>query len=121
MRAVLIIVAAAVVVGMTVYALLDISRTDKRRIVAVPKAVWFIIALVLPVVGPGLWLVFGFRRVPPGRRAGASTGSSAPGSAPDDDESYLRFLDQQAERRKREEERRRREQKDRDPDGPEES
>ncbi|MDN5655830.1 MAG: PLDc N-terminal domain-containing protein, partial [Kocuria sp.] len=74
MRAVLIIVAAAVVVGMTIYALLDIARTEKRHIVALPKALWFMIALIFPVLGPVLWLVFGFRRYRPGRRTAAGQG-----------------------------------------------
>ncbi|WP_269927776.1 PLD nuclease N-terminal domain-containing protein [Kocuria massiliensis] len=107
MRAALIIVAAAVVVGMTIYALLDIGRTERHRIVALPKWAWFIIALIVPVIGPGLWLAFGYRRRPSGgRRADAHPTA---GSAPDDDEKYLRFLQQQAERRRRDEERRRRE------------
>ncbi|MDN5605057.1 PLD nuclease N-terminal domain-containing protein [Rothia sp. HC945] len=117
MRAVLIIVAAAVVVGMTIYALLDIARTEKRHIVALPKALWFMIALIFPVLGPVLWLVFGFRRYRPGRRTAAGQGQPS-GGAPDDDEAYLKFLDHQAERRKRDEERRRREEDhdDTDPD-----
>ncbi|MGK4187601.1 hypothetical protein GMA10_00325 [Kocuria koreensis] len=118
MRAVLIIVAAAVVVGMTIYALLDIARTEKRHIVALPKALWFIIALIFPVLGPVLWLVFGFRRYRAGRRSDAGNHGLPPEGAPDDDEAYLKFLDQQAERRKRDEERRRREEgrDDTDPD-----
>lgn len=109
MRAVLIIVAAAVVVGMTIYALLDIGRTEKRRIVALPKWAWFVIALIVPVIGPGLWLAFGYRRE--SARGGASSARPATGTAPDDDEKYLRFLDQQAERRRRDEERRREEER----------
>ncbi|MDN5617839.1 MAG: PLD nuclease N-terminal domain-containing protein [Kocuria sp.] len=118
MRAVLIIVAAAVVVGMTIYALLDIARTEKRHIVALPKALWFMIALIFPVLGPVLWLVFGFRRYRPGRRTAAAGQGQPSGGAPDDDEAYLKFLDHQAERRKRDEERRRREEDhdDTDPD-----
>ncbi|WP_178945447.1 PLD nuclease N-terminal domain-containing protein [Kocuria sp. TGY1127_2] len=110
MRAVLIIVAAAVVVGMTIYALLDISRTEKHHIVALPKPVWFVIALVFPVLGPVLWLIFGYKRRPPTRGEGPAPSGPRPGAAPDDDEAYLRFLDQQTERRKRDEDRRRREQ-----------
>lgn len=111
MRAVLIIAAGALVVGLSIYSLLDIARTERDRVRAVPKALWFLIALILPVIGPVLWLVFGRPRAP--RRTVQAPGLPPAPHAPDDDEAYLRFLGQQSRRRqedaRREAERRRRE------------
>ncbi len=100
---------------MTIYALLDIGRTEKHRILALPPWAWFIVVLLLPVVGPGLWLAFGYRREASSRGRG-STRQAPSASAPDDDENYLRFLRQQSERRRKDEERRRNEERRRDAD-----
>ena len=54
MRAVLIIAAGALLVGLSIYALLDVARTDRSRIRALPKPAWFLIALLFPVIGPVL-------------------------------------------------------------------
>ena len=130
MRAILIIVAAAALVGLSIYAILDIIRTDSSRIRALPKAVWVVVVILFPVLGPILWLLLGSARrrgprsagVSRGSRAGSTPSASRP-TAPDEDDAYLRFLRQQAERRRKdrerardEEERRRREDRGRDQD-----
>ncbi|WP_129656528.1 PLD nuclease N-terminal domain-containing protein [Rothia halotolerans] len=112
MRAVLIIAAGALIVGLTIYAVLDISRTSRERTKAVSKPLWVIIALLFPVIGPGLWLFFGTERASARGTAGAAVGPShAP--APDDDAAYLEFLAKQAQRRRADEERAKREEEKR--------
>ncbi|MED6046699.1 phospholipase D-like protein [Kocuria sp. AG109] len=111
MRAVLIIAVGALLAGLSIYALLDVARTERSRIRALPKPAWFLIALLFPVIGPVLWLSLGTRRDRPAggeprRRRGPSAGPAPQaGRAPDDDAAYLDFLAKQAERRRKDRER----------------
>lgn len=103
-RAMLIIGAGALVVGLTIYALLDAVRTPAREERTLPKWLWVLVTLFFPVVGPVLWLLLGR----PKRERGARGSISLPGAAqrgstpsmasPDDDEAYLRWLKAKAER-----------------------
>jgi len=100
----LIIGAGALVVGLTIYALLDAVRTPAREERTLPKWLWVLVTLFFPVVGPVLWLLLGR----PKRERGAHGSISLPGAAqrgntpsmasPDDDEAYLRWLKAKAER-----------------------
>jgi hypothetical protein len=99
---------------LTAYCLLDVVTSPAPAVQGVPKPLWAVAVVLLPVVGPVLWLAVG--RPEPG------TGRTGPrllperggaGRAPDDDEAFLREL-----RRRAEEQRRRaREQQRRDEDG----
>lgn len=125
-----IIPAAIILAGLTLYALFEALLTPAREVRSLPKAAWVAVIVLVPLVGPLLWLLLGRAR-PAGRAAPRPTG------APDDDEAFLRSLRAQrrqdareqdldrreAELRAREEElRRRREQgeddADPDEDGP---
>lgn len=100
----LIIGAGALVVGLTIYALLDAVRTPAREERTLPKWLWVLVTLFFPVVGPVLWLLLGR----PKRERGTRGSFSLPGAAqrgntpsmasPDDDEAYLRWLKAKAER-----------------------
>lgn len=70
---------AAVVLG--VFAVVDCALTERRRVRALPRWAWIVIALVLPVIGPLLWLIVGRgpARARPVRRV----------IGPDDDPSFL--------------------------------
>lgn len=50
------VIAAAV---LTVFAVVDCALTERARVRALRKWVWILVALLLPVVGPLLWLVVG--------------------------------------------------------------
>lgn len=50
------VIAAAV---LTVFAVVDCALTERRRVRALPKWAWLLIALLVPVVGPLLWLLIG--------------------------------------------------------------
>jgi hypothetical protein len=72
------VIAAAV---LTVFAVVDCALTERVRVRALPKWAWLLIALVVPVVGPLLWLLIGrgsARRRPVTRVIG-----------PDDDPDFL--------------------------------
>ncbi|MBB4735808.1 multisubunit Na+/H+ antiporter MnhG subunit [Micrococcus cohnii] len=87
--------AAIVLVALTLYALFESLLTPAHRVRALPKWAWVLVVLVVPLVGPLLWLTLGRaqRHVDrPGTRS----------SAPDDDEEFLRGLREQRRRERRE-------------------
>jgi len=110
-RAMLIIGAGALVVGLTIYALLDAVRTPAREERTLPKWLWVLVTLLFPVVGPIMWLILGRPKeqlaaqpVAGGPRPGFGQRRNTPApsvSSPDDDEEYLRWLKAKAERERR--------------------
>ena len=105
------VVLVLVVVGVTVYALVDCSRSDAQDVRLLPKPLWFLAVLLLPLVGGLLWLVAG-------RPLDGPKAPAARPVAPDDDPEFLRRLDLERRRRAAEEERRRRRERQ-DGNGPE--
>jgi len=79
-----------VIVVLLVYAFFDLLATPRERTRFLPKWLWFVTVLV-PVVGPLLWMIFGQRRdkpqPPPPPRYGRP-----PARGPDDDPDFLRGL-----------------------------
>lgn len=75
-------------IGLTIYALADISRTDDSNIKTLPKWAWILISIFVAYVGPVAWLIAGknrFRRPPkPGKNRGPK--------GPDDDPDFLNSL-----------------------------
>lgn len=105
----MIIGAFALVVGLTLYTLLDALRTHQDQMRTFPKWLWIIAVIFFPVVGPLLWLLLGRPRAvrAPKTQQGSGFTSSRRGtpppatSSPDDDEEYLRWLKAKAERERR--------------------
>ena len=97
-RAILIIAAGALAVGVIIYALIECAQSDRYRVRAIPKGAWLLVILLLPVVGALLWLFFGRPRQDDAARAPER------GRGPDDDPQFLRNLE---ERRKQQEQARR--------------
>lgn len=105
----MIIGAFALVVGLTLYTLLDALRTHQDQMRTFPKWLWIIAVIFFPVVGPLLWLLLGRPRAvraPKPRQgggfAGSRRGTPPPAtSSPDDDEEYLRWLKTKADRQRR--------------------
>ena len=106
-RAMLIIGGAALIVGLTLYTLLDAVRTPAHEARTLPKWLWVIVTLLFPVVGPIMWLILGRPKAQPAAGTprpgfGQRRGTPAPSvSSPDDDEEYLRWLKAKAERERR--------------------
>ncbi len=107
--------------GLLVYCVLNIITTPESEVRNLPKLLWLLLVVILPLVGGIAWLVAGrpqgparslpykgnVGRVPPEYdRPGRATAYR-----PDDDETFLRGLRERAEqqRRQAEQERRRRE------------
>jgi hypothetical protein len=84
-----LVIGGVAVVALTIYALVDLFVTAKARVRAFPLAVWVGIIVVLPIIGPVLWLLIGKNRqkstpLPP---------------APDDNPAFLGGLSESSEDR----------------------
>ncbi|GAA1678854.1 hypothetical protein GCM10010977_18950 [Citricoccus zhacaiensis] len=85
-----------VAAGLIIYSLIECLMTPRHQVRAMPKAVWILIIVLVPLVGALLWLFLG-------RRRGSSSGGGTAGGparpqrpqSPDDDAAFLRQLDVQ--------------------------
>jgi hypothetical protein len=82
-----------VVVILTVYTLVDCALLTRSRVRGLPRWVWIFVIVLIPVIGPVLWLLIGRGRLGAGRIIRSV--------APDDDLDFLKGLD----RRKTDQER----------------
>ncbi|MDJ0348892.1 PLD nuclease N-terminal domain-containing protein [Cryobacterium sp. PH29-G1] len=70
---------------LTVYTLVDCAVFDRKRIRGLPRWVWIFVIVLVPLIGPLLWLLVGHGRATPATRSFRSV-------APDDDLDFLRSL-----------------------------
>ncbi|TFD61716.1 PLDc_N domain-containing protein [Cryobacterium suzukii] len=70
---------------LTVYTLVDCAVFDRKRIRGLPRWVWIFVIVLVPLIGPLLWLLVGHGRSTPTTRSFRSV-------APDDDLDFLRGL-----------------------------
>jgi hypothetical protein len=70
---------------LTVYTLVDCAVFDRKRIRGLPRWVWIFVIVLVPLIGPLLWLLVGHGRSTPTSRSFRSV-------APDDDLDFLRGL-----------------------------
>ncbi|WP_113702219.1 PLDc N-terminal domain-containing protein [Nonomuraea lactucae] len=92
---------AGVLIGLALlafwlYSLFDVITTPEEAVQNVPKALWLLIVVLLPVVGGLFWLVRGRPHAPSaGRHAPRQPGLPLPPApkGPDDDPEFLRELD----------------------------
>lgn len=81
------VVLVLLVVALTVYALVEAAQAHSSRVRLMPRWLWIVAILCVPVAGPVSWLLFGRPR---GR---GITGQQPPRPiAPDDDPDFLRRL-----------------------------
>ena len=80
----LFVIVPLVVLALDVFAVVDVIMTDSRRVRAVPKVVWVLLIIVLPILGVILWFVIGKER--------RDSGGQRRTVAPDDDPTFLRNL-----------------------------
>jgi hypothetical protein len=114
---VLRVVLFAVPVILAVYATIDCLQTPRGELRGLPRITWIIFILLVPLVGPLVWLFAG-SQPRPGRGRGVRPGPAGPRPrpgrpvAPDDDPDFLREIErarrERERRRQREEEQRRR-------------
>lgn len=72
-----LIIGAVIAVAFILYALVDAAMTDASRARGVPKPVWVVLVVVLPVIGAILWFAIG-----KGRPGAAQVVSPAPDDDP---------------------------------------
>lgn len=89
-------VALALGVALLVYCALDVMSTPASSVRSLPKAVWFVLLVMLPVLGPLAWLYAGRPR-----RGGTRRPIAPERGAPDDDEDFLRELRRRADDHRR--------------------
>ena len=103
-------VLALVEVVLLVYCVLNIVTTPEGEVRNLPKLLWLVLVIILPLVGGIAWLVAGrpqgpARSVPYKGNAGVPPAYDRPGRAtafrPEDDEAFLRGLRERAEQQRR--------------------
>lgn len=57
-----LILAALVIVLATVFTVIDCALTERYRVRALPRALWLVVIVLVPLAGPFLWWTAG--RVP---------------------------------------------------------
>jgi hypothetical protein len=80
----LLVILPLLVLAVDVFAIVDVILTEARRVRAVPKVVWVIIIVLLPLIGAVLWFFIGKER--------RDRGGERRTIAPDDDPAFLRNL-----------------------------
>lgn len=108
----------AIPVVITIYALIDAIMTPRVQARSLPKPLWIVLIILIPLLGALAWLLVGRPRAEPHHRGGGGNGGGGgtdgpaprtpptrPGRrrgspAPDDDPEFLRRLDQAAWERK---------------------
>lgn len=90
--------AVLLAIGLTVYAVVDCLGTDERELQGLPRTVWLLVILLLPVFGPIAWVLLGRNHAHPGPapRSGGTV-------APDDDPEFLRRLEEHKRQQAQEE------------------
>lgn len=105
-----------VVVGLMVYALVDVWGSEEDERGGLPRWLWVLLIVLLPLLGPISWIVVrvSARRSGAGPASGPGSGGSRPKprrpgparpsgpAAPDDDPEFLWRLEQEKRRRERE-------------------
>jgi hypothetical protein len=83
-------------IGVTIYAVIDCLRSDDDEIRGLPKPLWLLVIIALPLFGGILWLLFG--RVPTYRSPMSRRYRTV---GPDDDLDFLRSLQIPRDRRRK--------------------
>ena len=103
-------VLALVEVVLLVYCVLNIITTPEGEVRNLPKFLWLLLVVVLPLVGGIAWLIAGrpqgpARSLPYKGNSGIPPAYDRPGRAtafrPEDDEAFLRGLRERAEQQRR--------------------
>jgi len=80
---------------LTVYTLVDCALFERSRVRGLPRWVWIVVIVLVPLIGPLLWLFVGRGR------GGSPVGRSFRTVAPDDDPDFLKSLNVDKDARER--------------------
>jgi hypothetical protein len=84
------VVLALVVLGLTIYAVIDAIQTEDNRVQHMPKLIWIVLILLFTPIGAIAWLYTGRQHRPRTGRPGSGYPTAPRG--PDDDPDFLRNL-----------------------------
>jgi len=86
-----------ILLGLALYIsfIVDVLRTPGAIIRSLPKALWLLIVVLIPLIGGVLWLLAGRPR-----QIGGGLFRRRQPVAPDDDPSFLKALDEEAWKRR---------------------
>ena len=82
----------AIAFVVVLYAFIDVVLSRGEDVRSLPKPLWALLVLVVPVLGAVAWFVWGRSR-PLGEGGGLVPGRSRGPVAPDDDPAFLRQID----------------------------
>ena len=95
-------------IALLVYCVLNVITTPDDQVRNLPKLLWLLLVVVVPLVGGIAWLVAGRPQSRPRSLPQAGAGPASYGRpgratalAPDDDEAFLRGLRERAEQQRR--------------------
>ena len=92
------------IIGLAIYCLFDILRSTRDERLGVHPALWIVVVLFVPLLGPLAWLAVRWSRRSTYADLSGAPPTSRPerlrSSAPDDDPDFLRRLDEQRRRDK---------------------
>jgi hypothetical protein len=77
------------VIALYIYFIIDVLRTPRGETRTLPKFVWLLLVVLLPILGGLVWLALGRVWPSPGTRFGRKRGPLAP----DDDPKFLKQLE----------------------------
>ena len=89
--------------GVMIYALIEAFSTPSDRTRIMPKGIWIVVIILIPLVGGVLWLLFGNENAYLASTVQGFKKTSGPPRprTPDDDEEFLRSLDIQRNQKRR--------------------
>lgn len=90
------VVGILLLLAVYIWFIIDVIRTPRTQTRSLPKWVWLLIVLLVPIIGGVLWFIWGRMRPAPGSRFGRRRGPRAP----DDDPNFLKHVDEEAWRRR---------------------
>ncbi|MDM7832234.1 PLDc N-terminal domain-containing protein [Cellulomonas edaphi] len=85
---------ALLLIGLVVYSVIGIVRSEPGERLGVPRALWVLLVVLIPLVGSIVWIVVSTTH----RAAQPRTTLSRGPSAPDDDDEFLWRLDEERRR-----------------------
>jgi hypothetical protein len=82
------VVGVLLAVAVYIYFVIDVLRTPRGETRSLPKFVWLLVVVLIPLLGGAIWLALGRVWPAPGSRFGRRRGPLAP----DDDPKFLKQL-----------------------------